>query len=37
MYLEHKAREKRNKREDVLLGGIILGRSTRTKKSVEKP
>jgi hypothetical protein len=36
MYLEYKVREKRNRRrEGVLSGGTILGRSTRMKKNIE--
>jgi hypothetical protein len=37
MYLEYKAKEKWNRREGVLSRGIILGRSTRMKKTVENP
>jgi hypothetical protein len=35
MYLEYKAKEKRNKREGVLLKGIILGRFARMEKNIE--
>jgi hypothetical protein len=37
MYLEYKAREKRNKREGVLLGGTILKKSAQTEKNVKNP
>jgi len=37
MYLEHKAKEKRKRREGVLLRGTIFGRSARANKSKENP
>jgi hypothetical protein len=35
MYLEYKAREKQNRREDVLSKGTILGRSVQIEKNVK--
>ncbi len=37
MYFEYKVREKQNKREGVLLGGTIFGRSAQMKKKRKEP